>query len=226
MSTGVQLLDRRTLLRWIGRTSVGVAGLSFLGACGDSDSAAGPDAGPGPGIDGDGGTCSPTTSDVLGPYYRAGAPSRMTIASRTEPGERLWLEGVVVGPDCAPLAGATLDIWQADKDGTYYEPNTGEPFRLRGKLESASDGTWQLDTIRPGNYMLSATAWRPAHIHFTVSHPSFRSVTTQIYFDGDPFLPPNDGCTRCGSDDPARIVPLVAGATGLRGQLQLALARA
>jgi protocatechuate 3,4-dioxygenase beta subunit len=196
--------------------------LHLLGGCGDG-SGLSPDASD-PGFDGS--RCAPTTSDVLGPYYRAGAPSRMAIASATEPGDRLVLDGVVVGPDCAPLAGVMLDVWQADKDGTYYEPAGAEPFRLRGIFVSAADGTWQLQTIRPGNYTLAANSWRPAHIHFTISHPGYRTLTTQLYFAGDPFLPPNDGCTGCGSDDPARIIPLVSGGVGLRGELQVALARA
>jgi catechol 1,2-dioxygenase len=220
----IHTLDRRELLRWIGRTSAGLAGMSLLGGCaddapGDLDlDAALPGA--------DAAACPATTSDVLGPYYLPGAPSRMTIASPTEPGERLHLEGILTGPDCAPLAGALLDVWQSDKDGTYYQAAGTEPFRLRGTLMTAADGTWQLDTIRPGNYMLGAASWRPAHIHFTVSQPGFRTLTTQIYFAGDPFLPPNDGCTNCGSDDPARIVPLSAGGTGLQGSLEIALARA
>lgn len=217
MTRRTHTLHRRELLQWIGRTSAGLAGLKLLGGCGD-DRTLDPDA--------DMSLCRPTTSDVLGPYYRAGAPSRVAIASPTEPGERLRLEGVLVGPDCEPLAGAMLDVWQADKDGTYYEPNAGEPFRLRGKLETAADGTWELETIVPGNYALAANSWRPAHIHFTVTHPMFRSVTTQIYFEGDPFLPPNDGCTGCGSNDPARIIPLVASSSGKRGQLELVLAHA
>jgi len=223
----IHLLDRRDALRWIARTSAGLAGLHLLGAC-DGAETLEPDAGHGSdGIDAaSNAACPATQGDVLGPYYRSGAPSRMTIASPTEPGDRVVLEGLVTGPDCAPLAGATLDIWQADKDGTYYEPNAGEPFRLRGVLTTADDGTWRLDTIRPGNYKLTATLWRPAHIHFTVSAPGFKPVTTQIYFEGDPYLQPNDGCSGCGSDDPGRIVRLVAGMSGLRGELPLALARA
>lgn len=200
MSRRIHTLDRRELLRWIAHTSAGVAGLSLLGGCGD-DPSLDPDGSIDPGSDTGTSACPPTSSDVLGPYYRAGAPSRMTIASATEPGERLWLDGVVTGPDCAPLAGVVLDIWQADRDGVYYEPNAGEPYRLRGKLASAADGTWQLDTIRPGNYMLGANSWRPAHLH-------------------------NDGCTSCGSDDPARIIRLLAGSTRSTGELSIALARA
>lgn len=221
----IHTIDRRALLGWIARTSAGVAGLSLFG-CNRADVRGETDAGIDPDASDAARTCAPTTSDVLGPYYRTGAPSRMTIASPTEPGERLRIEGVVIGPDCTPLAGAMCDIWQADRNGTYYEPNAGEPYRLRGKLMSATDGTWQLETIRPGNYMLGAASWRPAHIHITVSHPAFRSVTTQIYFEGDPYLPPNDGCTNCGSDDPARIIRLFPAAMGSRAELSLVLARA
>lgn len=220
MSRRIHTLDRRELLRWVGRMSAGLAGWSLLGGCNGQGEAIEP------AIDGSTAACPRTSRDVLGPYYRPGAPSRMTIAAATEPGERLRLEGVIVGEDCAPLSGAVLDVWQADKDGAYYEPNAGEPYRLRGKLASAEDGSWQLETIRPGNYKLDASSWRPAHIHFTVSHPSFRSLTTQIYFEGDPFLPPNDGCTTCGSDDPARVVRLMPGSAGVRGELRIALARA
>lgn len=219
----VLTLDRRELLTWIARTSAAAAGVHWLAACGDG-AAEVPDASPLADASGDSTTamCAATTPDVLGPYYRPGAPSRMTIASPTEAGERLVLAGAVVGPDCRPLAGATLDFWQADKDGRYYEPTGPEPFRLRGKLQAGADGSWELHTIKPGNYMLSATLWRPAHIHVTVTHPGYRSVTTQLYFEGDPFLPPNDGCTTCGSDDPARIMRITAG----RADMQLALARA
>ena len=220
MSTRIARLDRRQVLSWIARTSAGVV----LAGCGDSPAAEPLDAPPE--ADATANVCAPTSSDVLGPFYRPGAPSRMTIASNAEPGDRLVFDGVVVGPDCAPLAGAMLDIWQADKEGRYYEPDAGEPYRLRGTLQAATDGTWQLHTIRPGNYMLDATLWRPAHVHVTVRHPGFRSLTTQLYFEGDPYLPPNDGCTACGSDDPARILRLVTGRGGLRTEVALALARA
>ena len=152
----------------------------------------------------------------------------MMIADLTEPGQRLQLDGVVLGSDCTtPLAGVVLDIWQADASGAYHEPDAaGGPFRLRGKLTSAADGTWSLATIRPGNYENGPNAWRPAHLHVTVTHPGYRPLTTQIYFAGDPYLPPNDSCTTCASDDPARILALTAGKVGMIGELPIILARA
>ncbi|HVK78942.1 MAG TPA: hypothetical protein VM734_36835 [Kofleriaceae bacterium] len=225
------LIDRREVLRWMGRASAGAAALHLVGACGgdaggDGDLAL--DAPPAPPLDGGG--CRATTADVLGPYHRDGAPARMMIASATEPGERLVLDGVVVADDCTtPLVGAMLDVWQADRDGTYYEPDAAgsEPFRLRGKLAAAADGTWAVDTIRPGNYQQGPGLWRPAHVHVIVSHPGYRSVTTQLYFAGDPYLPPNDSCTTCGSDDPDRILALTPGiAGGWHGEIRIVLQRA
>jgi len=215
-------LDRRALLGWLGRASAGAAGLALLG-CGDRDG----DGGLGADASGDGGGgCRITTSDVLGPYFRDGAPSRSMIAAATEPGERLVLDGVVLAEDCStPLAGAVLEVWQADRDGVYYEPDApGGPYRLRGRVTTAADGTWQVDTIRPGNYMLDAVSWRPAHVHFMVMHPGYDTLTTQLYFAGDRFLPPHDGCTTCGSDDPARIISLAGGTGGgWRGQFPIVL---
>ncbi|MBE7452343.1 MAG: hypothetical protein HS111_26705 [Kofleriaceae bacterium] len=224
-------LDRRALLRLLGRASAGAAGLALFGACGDGGGGLEVDGG-GP-LDAtvlpDGAICRATTADVLGPYHRSGAPSRTMIAAATEAGDRLALDGVVLADDCTtPLVGAVLDVWQADAAGAYHEPDAaGGPYRLRGKVAAAADGTWMVDTIRPGNYQTGPGAWRPAHVHLIVSHPGYRTVTTQLYFAGDPYLPPNDSCTTCGSDDPARIIPLTARpGGGLAGELRIVLARA
>lgn len=224
-------LDRRALLRFLGGASAGAAGLSLFGGC-NSDPSSGQIVDGNAELDGrglatDGGICRATTSDVLGPFYRTGAPSRMALAGPTEPGDPIALDGIVLADDCTtPLVGAMLDIWQADSTGNYHEPTeAGGPYRLRGKVAAASDGSWNITTIRPGNYR-NGPGWRPAHIHFTVSHPGYRTLTTQLYFAGDPFLPPNDSCTSCGSDDPARIIPLTFAANGLAGEFQIVLARA
>ena len=223
-------MKRRDALRLLGTSS----GLVLLSSCGNHggggdddilvDAADNTDALVLP----DGAICRATSNDVLGPFHRDGAPSRMMIASATEPGDRIALDGVVLADDCTtPLTGAALDIWQADAAGMYHEPTeAGGPYRLRGKVAAAADGTWAIDTIKPGNYM-NGPGWRPAHIHFIVTHPGYRTMTTQLYFAGDQFLPPNDSCTSCGSDDPDRIIPLVARAGGgFTGQFRIVLARA
>lgn len=207
---------RRRFLQWVTAASGAAAA-----GCGDG-SGAGPDAGAAAADAA--ASCAPTTGDVLGPFFEAGAPMRAMIAGPDEPGERLTVEGVVVGDDCAPIAGALLDIWQADVDGNYH--TAGVEYRLRGQVLTDADGRYQIETIIPGNYQLADASWRPAHIHFMVSKPGHATLTTQLYFEGDPFLPPNDGCTTCGSDDPARIMPLQGdAAAGWTGEFRIVLLR-
>ena len=49
----------------------------------------------------------------------------------------------------------------------------------------------------------------------------------QLYFAGDRYLPPNDSCAACGSDDPDRVIPLAGDAVaGWTGAVTFALASA
>ena len=97
-------------------------------------------------------------------------------------GVRLVLSGTVLGAGCAPPAGAVLDIWQANHDGEY----DNEGFTLRGRFIADEQGRYQLGTIIPGHY-LNGRQYRPAHIHAKVSAPGHQPLTTQLYFEGDPY---------------------------------------
>src|SRR5688500_19429634 len=72
----------------------------------------------------------PTRSDILGPYYKAGAPADAALAEPGDPGVRLTLSGQTMDTCLRPISGALLDIWQADDAGAYDA--TG--FHLRGVL--------------------------------------------------------------------------------------------
>lgn len=128
--------------------------------------------------------CAETADDPEGPFYKAGAPERASLVEAAMAGVRLTIRGFVVaaGPACTPLAGVVLDFWQADDAGAY--DNAG--FRLRGRVRSDAAGRYELRTIVPGRY-LNGAQYRPAHIHVTVTAPGRRALTTQLYFDGDPF---------------------------------------
>ena len=212
-------------MQWLSVTSGAVAtGCgSHMGSRPGADAATTDARGPLP--DGQSAACSATSSDVEGPFFEAGAPQRIKIAQDDEPGQRLMITGVVQDSDCAPISGALLDVWQADKDGVYH--GAAQEYRLRGQIITDAQGAYTIDTIKPGSYALAANSWRPAHIHFTVSKPGYVSLTTQLYFMGDPFLPPNDGCgATCRSDDPLRIIELSSAASGLQGSFEIVLARA
>lgn len=152
-------------------------------------------------------SCVPTMIDVEGPYYLPGAPSRSDIADPGEPGERITISGLVLDRDCAtPVKGAKIEVWQTDASGKYYYRKEG--YRLRGQLKSDSGGRYRFRSVMPGRYKIRS-GFRPAHIHVKVSHPDYQTVTTQLYFRGDPYLWPKDACgTACRSDDPLRIIGL------------------
>lgn len=139
-----------------------------------------------------GASCSVTLENPRGPFYLPGAPFRSQLAPATLPGERLRIAGRVLSAgSCAPLAGAVVDVWHASSGGYYYglevtPPLKPEEYLLRGRIRTGADGRYAFDTILPGNYRVSETHVRPRHIHFMASHPSGQSLTTQLYFEGDP----------------------------------------
>jgi protocatechuate 3,4-dioxygenase beta subunit len=90
-------------------------------------------------------------------------------------GTRLLLSGRVLTLACVPVAGATLDFWQADAGGTY--DNGG--YRLRGHQSTDAAGRYSLGTIVPGEY-----PGRTEHIHVKVRAPGKAVLTTQLYFPG------------------------------------------
>lgn len=134
--------------------------------------------------------CGATEPNILGPYYREGAPLQSSLATRDIPGVALQVTGQVLSIDCrTPLVGAELDIWQADGEGRYDNDGTfpkGGPMRLRGKLRSDASGAFSFRTVVPGWY-LNGARYRPSHIHARVSAPGHRPLTTQLYFPDDPY---------------------------------------
>ena len=147
--------------------------------------------------------CRPTESEILGPFYRSGAPFRSRLAGPDEPGDRLVLTGTVFSSDCrTPLPGALIEVWQANHAGLYDTNKPGNfteatTFHLRGMLYTNEKGQYEIETIVPGRYPVPpnlpglekyAGLTRPAHIHFRVLESLHVPVTTQLYFKGDPFL--------------------------------------
>ena len=139
-----------------------------------------------------GASCSVTEDNPSGPFYLAGAPFQSQLAPKNLPGERLRISGrVLAAGSCEPLDGAVVDVWHASSGGYYYgleatQPLKPEDYLLRGRIRTGADGSYAFDTILPGNYRVSDTWVRPRHIHYIVSHPSHPSLTTQLYFEGDP----------------------------------------
>ena len=127
--------------------------------------------------------CKLTESDMLGPFYKEGAPFKQRLGEGVKEGERLIITGKVMDNRCQPIKGAILDIWQANSTGEY----DNEGFSLRGKVKTNNDGTYLIDTIIPNEYA-AGDITRPGHVHLKVAAPNQPILTTQLYFEGDPYL--------------------------------------
>lgn len=134
----------------------------------------------------------PTEDNILGPYYRKGAPFRAKITPPLEPGTVMLIAGRVWGFDTKkPLPGARLDIWQANAAGRYDNDDPNSPpkpdvFVNRARVLADENGYYEYETIHPGPYKIGPEAWRPAHVHYLVQAPGYKQLITQLYFANDP----------------------------------------
>jgi protocatechuate 3,4-dioxygenase beta subunit len=117
----------------------------------------------------------------------AAAPSSGRVTPEGEPGQALHVSGVVVGADGTPISGASLYIYQTDREGYYGVKPASDNRNPRLKLFLRSDakGGWSFDTIKPGSYPNGRV---PAHIHFEVSAPGRAPKIFEIVFEGDSYV--------------------------------------
>jgi protocatechuate 3,4-dioxygenase beta subunit len=146
-----------------------------------------------------------TEATVLGPFFAHGAPEfdygGDLRAGASVKGEDTWVSGRVLTLEGKPVAGATLDIWQAKADGVYDVQDPKAGFELRGRVKARPTGEYAFKTYRPQFYgvptdgpvgdLLRAMGrhpMRPAHMHAIVSAPGYQSVITHVFVEGDPYL--------------------------------------
>ena len=122
----------------------------------------------------------PTSTEVLGPFFRKGAPNNTTMRVSDEPGFPLRVTGKVSNTRGQKVQGVRIDMWQADHVGLYDV----QGYRYRTKLEVEAASEYTVETILPGHY-----DDRPAqHIHYMISAPGHKTLITQAYFATDPFF--------------------------------------
>jgi protocatechuate 3,4-dioxygenase beta subunit len=105
-------------------------------------------------------------------------------------GTVLYLSGRVVTKAGLPVAGARVEIWQANAKGRYAHPNDENTAPLdphfNGFAVTTTDvhGHYAFKTVRPAAYPAAPGRWRPAHIHFNVTGKT-EQLVTQMYFQGE-----------------------------------------
>ena len=144
-----------------------------------------------------------TPATVLGPFFIDGSPELAYGGDMSDgvDGEPLVVHGTVRDLEGNPVAGAVLDVWQADAEGAYEAQLEVDEARLRGTFRSRDDGTYCVRTIAPKGYMIpmdgtvgdlvgrtEISEYRPAHVHFMVKATGFEPLTTHLFEQGAPYL--------------------------------------
>jgi catechol 1,2-dioxygenase len=146
-----------------------------------------------------------TDSTVLGPFHMVASPKRELgdTIDLVATGEPCVVTGRVLSLNGSALAGALVDVWQADDHGFYdvQQPATQPEGNGRGLFTCDGDGRFWFRTVTPSAYpiptdgpvgrLLTATGrhpYRPAHIHFIVAADGHLPVTTHVFVAGSPYL--------------------------------------
>ncbi|WP_407731373.1 catechol 1,2-dioxygenase [Pseudocitrobacter faecalis] len=146
-----------------------------------------------------------TPRTIEGPLYVANAPLSEGYARMDdgkEAGEIMWLQGVVKDKQGRPVTNAVVDIWHANTLGGYsFFDQSQSEYNLRRRILTDANGHYAVRSIVPCGYGcppdgptqkllngLGRHGNRPAHIHFFVSAPGYKHLTTQINLNGDAYL--------------------------------------
>ena len=159
--------------------------------------------------------CNETSPNIEGPFWVPGVPERSELDLYDDDGISLTISGQVTDTDCNPIPGAVVEVWHANPSGIY--DNHSPKKRYRGQLAADASGHYSFHTLKPGWY-LNGPRFRPSHIHIKIWVEGRQIKTTQLYFEGDPYI---DGDEFVVDD---LILPLSGSeATGLMGRFDFAV---
>ena len=145
-----------------------------------------------------------TQATVFGPFHVENSPEHALgddIANGAQ-GEPCFVRGTVRGLAGEPVAGARLEVWQADEDGFYDVQYAGlDEARARATLKTGPDGDYRFRSIVANPYpiphdgpvgkLLAAVGrhpWRPAHLHFMIPAAGYETLITHVFRNGDSYL--------------------------------------
>ena len=153
---------------------------------------------------GDGGQRE-TTANLMGPFWRQGSPVTPhggSIVRSPTPGDPVFVNAWVRDGDGRPVADAMVDVWQASSEGFYENQDPAQAdMNLRGRFTTDARGHVAFRTVKPAGYPIPVTGpvgallraqgrhnMRPAHIHFLIHKPGWKTQFSQLYSSDDPHL--------------------------------------
>ena len=142
-----------------------------------------------------------TPSQTVGPYFAYGLTPGDTyewndafsnnLVTADVTGERIRIEGRVFDGDGAVVPDCMLEIWQADAQGRFADPQDkralpNASFRGFGRVGTNKDGGYAFDTIKPGSVPDPDGKPQAPHILLAVfGRGMLLHLYTRIYFDGE-----------------------------------------
>lgn len=169
---------------------------------------------------------APTATAILGPFWRKDAPrypmNSSIVQNDIRDVDHAYIFGQVTDYATGkPVKNTELDVWHTAPNGLYEQQDPDQPdFNLRGRFTTGEDGKYSFYCLRPTKYpipvdgpagvllqALDRHPWRPAHIHFIVSHalmnrssiyrvayssqisaPGYKPIITQIFDRRDEYI--------------------------------------
>lgn len=148
---------------------------------------------------------SETTANLMGPFWRMGSPATPnggSIVRAPTVGEPIFVNAWVRDRQGRPVAGAEVDVWHTSAEGFYenQDPEQAD-MNLRGKFTTDAQGHIAFRSVKPAGYPIPVSGpvgtllrtqhrhnLRPAHIHFMIHKPGFKTQFSQVYSSDDPHL--------------------------------------
>ena len=146
-----------------------------------------------------------TQANLLGPFWRDDQPlmpSGASLVRSATPGPALVVNVSVVDGEGRPVEGAEADVWHSSPEGLYENQDPAQAeMNLRGRFKTDAGGRFEFTSVKPAGYpipidgpvgeLIKATGrhnYRPAHLHFMIYKPGFKTLVSQIYVPDDPHI--------------------------------------
>ena len=148
-----------------------------------------------------------TPSQTVGPFFKYGLTPNgeyewndaftSNLLTPDVTGERIRIEGRVFDGEGAAVPDCMLEVWQADGQGRFADPQDkralpNTAFRGFGRGGTDADGAFSFDTIKPGSVPDPDGKLQAPHVLLAVfARGMLRHLHTRIYF-GDEELNASD----------------------------------
>ncbi len=139
-----------------------------------------------------------TPSQTVGPFFKYGLTPggqydwndafTSNLITADASGERIRIEGRVFDGDGVAVPDCMLEVWQADSQGRFADPQDkralpNAKFRGFGRCGTDNNGAYSFDTIKPGSVPDPDGKAQAPHILLAVfGRGMLRHLYTRIYF--------------------------------------------